>query len=55
MITNTELEKALHLHYHSGMRVGEALVSLGILSEEDVQAGLELQKQLQAIAGTLAS
>lgn len=51
MITNDQLEKALHLHHHEGVRVGEALVQLGALSEQDVQAGIELQEQLRYIAG----
>ena len=51
MITNDQLEKALHLHHHSGMRVGEALIQLGVLTEKDVQSGIELQEQLRRIAG----
>jgi len=51
MITNEQLEKALHIHHHKGVRVGEALVQIGALTEEDVQAGIELQEQLRYIAG----
>ena len=29
MITNEQLEQAMHLHYREGIRIGEALVQLG--------------------------
>jgi len=54
MITNEQLEKALHLHHKTGLRVGEALVQLGALGEQDILDGLELQKQLRRIAGLQA-
>lgn len=50
MISNEQLEQAMHLHHHLGVRVGAALVKMGALTEEDVQKGLELQRRLQSVA-----
>ena len=51
MIDNDQLEKAMHVHHHTGTRVGEALVQMGALTEDDIESGLELQRQLRFIAG----
>ncbi|MEM7308070.1 MAG: hypothetical protein AAF682_15435 [Planctomycetota bacterium] len=50
MITNDELEQAMHMHHHDGLRVGEALVKLGAISQEELENGLELQRHLCKIA-----
>lgn len=49
MITNEELEKAMHMHHHEGVSVGQALQNLDILTEEDVERGLELKVQLEGL------
>jgi hypothetical protein len=52
MITNEQLEEALHQYHHTGVRVDRALVQMGVLTEEDVQSGLALLKRLRRIATT---
>ncbi|MEW6071828.1 MAG: hypothetical protein AB1726_04430 [Planctomycetota bacterium] len=54
MITNEELERAMHIHHHEGLRVGEALVKIGALTPAELESGLELQRQLRHIAGLSA-
>ncbi|NOZ02026.1 MAG: hypothetical protein GXP54_09085 [Deltaproteobacteria bacterium] len=44
MITPEQIEEALAEQKRSGVRLGEALVSLGIVSQEDVHWGLSQQK-----------
>ncbi len=50
MISTAELEQAMHLHHHLGLRVGEALLKIGALTAQEVERGLELQRHLQSIA-----
>ncbi len=51
MIDNDQLEQAMHIHHHTGAQVGEALIQIGALSRDDLESGLELQRQLKFIAG----
>ena len=51
MIDNDQLEQAMHIHHHTGAQVGAALIQIGALSDEDLESGLELQRQLKFIAG----
>ena len=51
MVDRYQLEEAMHLHHHEGLRVGEALMRLGAITEEDLERGLALQKNLRYIAG----
>lgn len=55
MITNEQLEEAMHRHHHDGVRVGEALVLMGALTEKEIQSGLALHESLRHIAGLTAS
>ena len=50
MITQTQLEQAMHLHHHLGLKVGAALMKIGALTEAEVARGLELQRHLQNVA-----
>ena len=49
MLTNDELEKAMHMHHHEGVPVGQALQDLGILTKQDVERGLALKVQLEGL------
>jgi len=50
MITKEQLEDAMRRHHLQGVRVGEALIALGALTEEELAGGIELQRSLQGIA-----
>lgn len=51
MITKDQLEQAMRKHHFERVRVGQALVELGALSEEDLERGLEIQRSLLFAAG----
>ena len=53
MITNEQLELAMRIHHLEGLKVGEALVKIGALTEADVQEGLALQENLRYVAGLM--
>jgi hypothetical protein len=55
MITAEALEQAMRIHHHEGTRVGEALIALGALTEQDLESALELQSRLRNIAGLSSS
>jgi hypothetical protein len=46
MVTQDDIERALAEQQASGLRFGEALVKLGIVSDEDVHWGLSHQMNL---------
>jgi hypothetical protein len=50
LITGEQLEEAMHLHHHEGLRIGEALVKLGYLTEAGLEQALEMQRCLQSVA-----
>lgn len=50
VISNDDLERAMHMHYLEGVRVGEALVRIGALTPEALQDGIALQRSLQGMA-----
>ena len=50
MITHEQLEKAMHVHHLDGVRVGDALLSIGALTREELEAGLVLQRHLRNAA-----
>ncbi len=52
MITNEQLEQAMHLHHHKGVRIGQALTELGAISSEELERGLALHESLRKIALT---
>ena len=45
MITNEQLELAMRIHHHEGLKVGEALVKIGALTEAAVQEGLAVMTE----------
>lgn len=49
MITPEQIEEALKEQKRTGVRLGEALVSLGIVSQEDVHWGLSQQKSFSFV------
>jgi hypothetical protein len=51
MITKDQLERAMRKHHFENVRVGQALVELGALTEEDLKRGLDIQKSLLFAAG----
>jgi hypothetical protein len=49
-ITEEQLERAMHMHHHKGLPVGQALIELGALTERDLHSALEFQRSLREIA-----
>lgn len=43
LINDGQLNEALHHHWTTGQRLGEAVVSLGFAPEEDIQRLLKVQ------------
>ncbi len=54
MINNEQLERAMHLHHHDGVPVGDALSQIAGLTAEQIRHGLELKQQLEGLAKTSA-
>jgi hypothetical protein len=50
IITKEELEKAMHRHHKTGFPIGEVLIQMGALTEDELEAGVELQQRLRRIA-----
>lgn len=50
-IAGEQLERAMHRHHLEGVRVGDALLDAGALTEPQLQSGLELQERLRRVAG----
>lgn len=54
LITQAQLDTALHLQITSGMRLGEVLIDQGILTEKQLQKALKKQSRHRFFAGILA-
>lgn len=51
MITATQLGQAVRVQKATGYRFGKVLVEMGAVGWEDIEAAVELQKQLRLVAG----